>query len=64
MTLHRLIRRAITGFTLWRARTRVARACPEIASIPPLSRDRSGRWQSTAKARREALHNRLRKELA
>jgi len=64
MNLRRLIRRAVTDWRLWMAKRRVHRACPEIASIPPIARDRSGRWQSTSKARQDALHDRLRKEIA
>ena len=64
MPLARMIRRALIGFTLWRARRRVARACPEIASIPPVARDGRGRWKSTKLARRKALHARLEKEIS
>ena len=64
MPLARLIRRAFTAYALYRARRRVERACPEIASIPAVTRDNRGRWKSTKLARRKALHDRLRKEVA
>jgi hypothetical protein len=58
-----LLRRAVTAFIFWRHRRRVARACPDIAAIPPIARDRHGRWQSTQAARRKAIHERLRQEI-
>jgi hypothetical protein len=61
--MHALIRRAVTAFIFWRHRRRVARACPDIAAIPPLARDSRGRWQSTRLARRKAIHDRLKMEI-
>jgi hypothetical protein len=58
-----LLRRAVTAFIFWRHRRRVARACPDIAAIPPLARDSRGRWQSTRLARRKAIHDRLKMEI-
>jgi hypothetical protein len=64
MPLARMIRRAITAYTLWQARRRVERTCPEIAAIPSITRDNRGRWKSTKLARRKALHDRLAREVA
>ncbi len=64
MSLHRLIVRVVTDWKLWRARRRVHRTCPEIAAIPPKARDHAGRFTSTALARRKAVTERLKKELA
>lgn len=59
----RLIRRVLIRWDFYRARRRLHRVCPELAAIPRQARDRSGRFTSTAKARRNAIHNRLRIEV-
>ena len=66
MPVARMIRRAITSWTLYRARRRTERACPEIAAVPldRQARDRLGRWKSTKLARRKAIHDRLAREVA
>lgn len=62
--MNRLIRRAVTAWTMWRHRRRVLAHVPEIAAIPRRPRDSDGRYVSPGKLRRQALHDRLKQEIA
>jgi hypothetical protein len=62
MTLLRTIRRSITAWILHRARRRVHRVCPDIASVP--DRDRRGRFVSSGELRKRLIIARLLTETA
>lgn len=59
--LSRLIRRAISAWTLHRANRKASRLL-RIYAIPRIARDERGRFVSGTNHKRAALHDRLRQE--